>query len=671
MTFRPLLALIAFAIASSSSNAQQNEDPDEWVIEVYQMPGSAMSGGHQPSFGENAFLKPPPWPADEASDKKLKEFIRESNRVATHNLKLLGLSPPIGSLFIFDPKSLTLAARLPRSSQDFLDQIARSEGRSTVRYLAFELTIFEAPAAAIRDILKRAPKAASDQLLLTDLHAQADAGNAKIVAWLNQEAKSGQSASLVQESGLAIPRELKIRENDSIDYATEDISNGVTWEIYPLIGADGSTSYINLSLSYPFASPAKRMELLSMRKNAELSVAVTDLHRASVVTGLTLQDGEAKLIGVWKPEYVEGRKDDMLQAGFVRGTVVSILPPLNPRVQQLLAKFGENVVKFPEGPPQWEDPKDKMPAGMIGKTFYIPPGFTGDSSEPVGQDGPVDPFAELDSSRPQAGLTRRMSVQNVLESQGVDFPPGSSAWYIPGTAELTVVNQPENIELIEAYVRSITEKIPKTIGVTIHVVQAPAAWLRKLGRESLERADHTEAWAAIETATAKGETSILRSLWIEGQSGQRSKIESGRDHGYHAGAESTAKADSENPAIAQISGEEWMTGIQKTQLVGTSVEVDPLISADGQTIDLNFSFSYDYAPPTRTGAPKLNPNGGIEMDAPATSFHQAKVTTSMTIQSGATRMIGTWKPTGAEEFEHADLLQAVFIRADVRQIPED
>jgi len=58
-------------------------------------------------------------------------------------------------------------------------------------------------------------------------------------------------------------------------------------------------------------------------------------------------------------------------------------------------------------------------------------------------------------------------------------------------------------------------------------------------------------------------------------------------------------------------------------------------------------------------------DGAIRMDGPATTFHRAELSTTATLRSGMIRMVGMGRPTGTPELDGSDVLQAVFVRADV------
>lgn len=103
-------------------------------------------------------------------------------------------------------------------------------------------------------------------------------------------------------------------------------------------------------------------------------------------------------------------------------------------------------------------------------------------------------------------------------------------------------------------------------------------------------------------------------------------------------------------------------------MVGTLLEVDPVGGADGRTVDVNLALEHHYAPPSisppqETGAGPAAPATPLSKSA-TTVFHMATLKTAITLESGATRLIGLWKPQGIPGYEGKDVLQAAFLRVD-------
>ncbi len=113
------------------------------------------------------------------------------------------------------------------------------------------------------------------------------------------------------------------------------------------------------------------------------------------------------------------------------------------------------------------------------KTFRVPPDFLATA---LIADGAVDdPFA----ATPQAGngglRLKRLGAKEFLMKQGVTFPEGASAIFIPGSSSLVIRNTPSNIELIESFIDSSFNEVPKQVEVHVTMIDISQSELNELG----------------------------------------------------------------------------------------------------------------------------------------------------------------------------------------------
>ena len=77
----------------------------------------------------------------------------------------------------------------------------------------------------------------------------------------------------------------------------------------------------------------------------------------------------------------------------------------------------------------------------------------------------------------------RQNAKDFLESQGVEFPPGASANFIPGSSRLVVRNTAPNLDLIESLVDAAMGEQPTQVEIEAKFVevtpkQPQRAWFR-------------------------------------------------------------------------------------------------------------------------------------------------------------------------------------------------
>jgi len=111
------------------------------------------------------------------------------------------------------------------------------------------------------------------------------------------------------------------------------------------------------------------------------------------------------------------------------------------------------------------------------REFKVPPGFisgpaSGDESQTVGG---------REISTGTSGLAARQTAKDFLQSQGVEFPPGASANFSPGTSRLIVRNTPQSLDLIEALVDAAMGQQPTQVEIESKFVEISQNNLKELG----------------------------------------------------------------------------------------------------------------------------------------------------------------------------------------------
>ncbi|WP_395744239.1 hypothetical protein [Prosthecobacter sp.] len=372
----------------------------------------------------------------------------------------------------------------------------------------------------------------------------------------------------------------------------------------------------------------------------------------------------------------------------MKAHIVSLLPALDPRAEQLLRTQGEKIEKTPTAPPPEPPGATK---GIITRSFHISENMLtmGDSSGGAPA-AAADPFAAggdaASPMRNEARLTMRITAVEILKSKGIPFPEGSSANFKPSTGELLVRNTPENMKLVEDYIASLKMHAPRNLVTTVHIIEADAATLRRLAASTATTTDHSAAWQEVEQGVAQNKIRLLRSAFLESKSGIRSTFETGRELLYVTGTETSGHVHKSETHSTPTSGDKDakpsqtnISNIQVSQGASThfssSMEMRPVgfrFEMEGTTsysepdaVELTTVIDYDYASPVVTDssgqpdAKTIRPlNHGIQ-------FHQAKTVVGTTIASGTHRLLSVWKPEGTPELDKADVLQAAFLSIDI------
>lgn len=125
-------------------------------------------------------------------------------------------------------------------------------------------------------------------------------------------------------------------------------------------------------------------------------------------------------------------------------------------------------------------------AGMFARSFNVPPGFI--TSAPGGA-APADddPFGGGDDAlAPNTSISvRRISAEDFLKNNGINFPPGSSARFIGATSTLVVRNTAEELLNVENLVRSSIESGSKVVQIGIKLISVEDQLLKQAGLDFL------------------------------------------------------------------------------------------------------------------------------------------------------------------------------------------
>lgn len=111
------------------------------------------------------------------------------------------------------------------------------------------------------------------------------------------------------------------------------------------------------------------------------------------------------------------------------------------------------------------------------REFKVPPGFI------TGVSGEAEPEAAAGRQVNAGGarLGARLGAKDFLESQGINFPPGTSANFNPGTSRLVVRNTAENLDLIESLVDAAMGAQPTQVEIEAKFVEISQNNLKELG----------------------------------------------------------------------------------------------------------------------------------------------------------------------------------------------
>jgi general secretion pathway protein D len=143
-------------------------------------------------------------------------------------------------------------------------------------------------------------------------------------------------------------------------------------------------------------------------------------------------------------------------------------------------------------------PVSELSNDLFTKEYRVPPGFISTSvnigasafaasSLPAAPGAPGVPAPAAgtgkDTQEATGGrqLVNREGAKEFLESQGVQFPPGASAHFLPESSRLIVRNTEDNLELVDALVEQANVSGPKQVEIEAKFVEINQNNLKELG----------------------------------------------------------------------------------------------------------------------------------------------------------------------------------------------
>jgi general secretion pathway protein D len=128
---------------------------------------------------------------------------------------------------------------------------------------------------------------------------------------------------------------------------------------------------------------------------------------------------------------------------------------------------------------------------LITKEYRVPPGFISTTvnvgpsalNRPATRVGAGATGTGKDTQESTGGqlLVNREGAREFLESQGVPFPPGASAHFLPQTSRLVVRNTVDNLELVDALVEQANVAGPKQVEIESKFIEITQNNLKELG----------------------------------------------------------------------------------------------------------------------------------------------------------------------------------------------
>jgi hypothetical protein len=639
--------------------------PPDFFIDVdSRLPSSLWNGSELESRngeGDNTGgpSKVPPDSAREIDEDKIKSHIKEASKRFREGLSGL----PEGTLIAIDYSRSMLAARTTEDGHGLIWTVVEGWLSKLPKMVVMKVTLLELPSNEVVTVMNESVAVADHSALLERLVNE----GAQVVATTKLEGKSGQCAVLKMGSEVSHATDFVLRADGSTKEVNREIEQvGLTVEVEPLLSADEKTLDFIMSVQHSSVAGEVRSVPLGALAGKRVEADLQDFVMEKWTTTTALLSGQSRCLGV-----AQAAEEGKTRLCFLTAFAPKVHEAFtnHDRAASWLRKYGELIE--PVTSVMKKEPE--VPLGMVKKVFRIPWDLLSLGSVETQDDpfSPTDPFA-VPSSKP---VSVWKSAKEILVEQGIVFPEGSLANYNKQTSALTVVNEPAMVDLVETFIDTMHYHYPVLLRFDLHVLEAGSSVVGKVMQQSLGVTDHQVAWNTLLNEIKNGRGRLLESAAMETKSGQRAAVESGRNYAW---AKTNGKVpvpvlegkpDKEAVAMVREGSAELVATVEREPL-GLRWEVDPVLGADGNTIDLNLSVRRHSREPTERFEAPVAQEGVLSVDAPAVDFHPLELATGFTTQDGMWRMIGTWQPMGPDGKLNPEVMQAVFVRAVVVRIGE-
>jgi len=118
---------------------------------------------------------------------------------------------------------------------------------------------------------------------------------------------------------------------------------------------------------------------------------------------------------------------------------------------------------------------------LITKEYKVPPGtFTNSSGGGGGSAAPTAVATASPGAMTNSNLAGHIGAKEYFGNQGVQFPPGSAANFVPSSSRLIVKNTQEQLDLIDVIVEALNGAVPSQVDIEAKFVEITQNNLKEL-----------------------------------------------------------------------------------------------------------------------------------------------------------------------------------------------
>ena len=239
-------------------------------------------------------------------------------RTARQILEAAGVTFPEGTAAYYGPPTSQMVVTNTNENLDLIQTYVDSILFCPQTNTTFTTHILQGPGPLLRRLTAQAASKSDHRAELDELLAAVKAGTVQHLNTARIETKSGTRATSTQATQHPALSSVSVNDKGAPVFKQDTRQVGLTVELEPTVGADGVTVELTLAPEFHTAPPLEHREHLIDTQGSRLEFPLTDYFTSKLTTSITMPDGTARLLSLYKPTgKPEFEKQDILQAIFI------------------------------------------------------------------------------------------------------------------------------------------------------------------------------------------------------------------------------------------------------------------------------------------------------------------------------------------------------------------
>ncbi|MHB1079920.1 MAG: hypothetical protein ACYC67_10980 [Prosthecobacter sp.] len=237
---------------------------------------------------------------------------------ARYILEAVGIPFPEGATASYNPAASIMFVKNTNENLALVDAYVESITRTAPKNIVFITHILQGPGPLLRRLTAQAASKSDHRAELDELLAAVKAGSVQHLNTARIETRSGERATTRQGREHSAVFGVSVNEQGEPFFKQEMRNVGLKIELEAIVGADGILVELAPHIEFHTAEPLEHREEVIDTLGGKLERPLTDYFTSKVTTAITLPDGTARLLSLYKPTgNPEFEKQDILQAIFI------------------------------------------------------------------------------------------------------------------------------------------------------------------------------------------------------------------------------------------------------------------------------------------------------------------------------------------------------------------